>query len=116
MTTIVAEPNLVAACGLYCGACGKHLAGRCPGCRENERAGWCRIRSCCAEHGYATCADCAIFEDPRECAKYDNLVARVIGFVLRSNRAACVDRIREVGRDAFAAEMAAKGAQSLPRR
>jgi len=116
MPTIAADPSLVAACGLYCGACGKHLAGRCPGCRESEKAGWCKVRSCCAEHGYATCADCAVFDDARECARFDNVIARIIGFVLRSDRAACVDRIREVGREAFAAEMAERGAQSIRRK
>jgi hypothetical protein len=115
MLPIVADPALVAACGLYCGACRKHRSGRCPGCLANEKAGWCKVRSCCLEHGYASCADCVPFDDPRDCPRFDNPIARVIGFLLRSDRAACVDRIREVGRDVFAAEMAARGAQSLRR-
>ncbi len=115
MLPIIADPSLVAACGLYCGACKKHLAGRCPGCRLNAKAGWCKVRSCCQEHGYATCADCATFTDARDCPKFDNWIAWVIGFVLRSDRAACIDRIRAVGREAFASEMAARGAQSIRR-
>lgn len=115
MTQITADPALVAACGLYCGACKKYLAGRCPGCAGNQKASWCGIRTCCRERGIATCAGCADHPDPRTCRTYDNFIARVIGFVLRSDRAACVDRIRTIGAEAFAAEMAASGRQTLRR-
>ena len=58
--TAALEPKaeLVARCGLYCGACGSYLKGRCPGCRENVKATWCKVRACCGEHSYASCADC----------------------------------------------------------
>ena len=115
MLPILPDPALVAACGLFCGACRTHLAGKCPGCRDNEKAGWCKVRSCCREHGYASCADCVAFEDVRDCPKFDNVVARIIGFVLRSDRAACVDRIRELGRDGYAVEMAVRRAQTMRR-
>jgi len=32
MKEIIADEKLVAKCGLYCGACGAYLKGRCPGC------------------------------------------------------------------------------------
>ena len=115
MKPIVADAALVASCGLYCGACGRHRRGSCPGCRENVRASWCKIRSCCIEHGYATCADCTTHANPRECRHFSHPIARVLGFILRSDRAACIRRIREVGGEAFAAEMAETGRQSLPR-
>jgi hypothetical protein len=115
MLPIVADPALVAACGLYCGACRKHRAGKCPGCLQSERLGWCKVRGCCVEQGYATCADCVAFYDPRDCARFQNPIARTIGFLLRSDRAACIDRIHEIGRDAFACEMAAAGAQTIRR-
>lgn len=115
MATVVADPALVAACGLYCGACKKHLAGKCPGCAGNEKASWCKVRSCCRERGIANCGACAEFPDPRACRTHHNVIARLIGLVLRSDRAACVDRIRAIGTDAFAAEMAAKGAQTIRR-
>ena len=35
----------IAACGLYCGACKKFLNGKCPGCKENEKASWCKIHN-----------------------------------------------------------------------
>lgn len=113
MPEVVNDVKLVAHCGLYCGACGAYRRGRCKGCAENAKATWCKVRTCCMEHHYATCADCSSFVNPRECAKYHNLIARVVGFVLRSDRARCIARIREVGTEAFAAEMAEKDAHTL---
>jgi hypothetical protein len=110
------DPALIARCGLYCGACRKLLAGRCPGCRENARATWCKVRSCCAERGFSSCADCGAPPDPRDCRKFNNPVARLFGLVFNSNRAACVARIRELGPERYAAEMASRRLQSLPRR
>jgi hypothetical protein len=46
---------------------------------------------------------------------YHNFVSRIFGFVFRSNRPACIARIREVGRETFAKEMAEGRRQSLPR-
>lgn len=46
MKNIESDKELIAACGLYCGACRKYLAEKCPGCRLNEKAAWCKIRSC----------------------------------------------------------------------
>ena len=115
MREIIADKNLVAFCGLYCGACRKYLAEKCPGCRENEKASWCGVRACCLERGYAGCADCPDFPEVRECGKFNNFIARMVGFVLRSDRAACVRLIREKGSDAFAREMASRGAQTIRR-
>jgi hypothetical protein len=65
MREIIADKKLIAFCGLYCGACARYLAEKCPGCRENEKASWCGVRSCCLERGYAGCADCVEFPDIR---------------------------------------------------
>ena len=116
MREIVVDRNLVAYCGLYCGACGSYLKGRCPGCHENVKAKWCRIRTCCGEHAFASCADCKEFTDPNDCAKFNNLIAKVFGLVFNSNRQACVLKIRELGLDGYATLMAQKKRQSLPRR
>jgi hypothetical protein len=110
------DPTLVAYCGLYCGACGAYLKGRCTGCQENVKAKWCKVRACCAEHSYNSCADCKDFADPNDCRKFNNLIAKVIGVVLNSNRQACVLKIREMGLDGFAAFMAEQKRQTLPRR
>ncbi|HEY3444937.1 MAG TPA: DUF3795 domain-containing protein [Myxococcales bacterium] len=115
-TEVKADPKLIAACGLYCGACGKLLKGKCPGCAANEKARWCAVRSCCKERGYASCADCTEFRDPRQCGKFDGFISKVIGLVLDSDRAKCIDRIRAVGAEQFAKEMADGRRQSLPRK
>lgn len=116
MKEIAVNKDLVAFCGLYCGACGAYLKGRCPGCHENAKAGWCKIRTCCPEHAHATCADCKEFGDPNDCRKFNNWVSTILGIVLNSNRRACVLKIRELGLDGFAAFMAERGRQTLPRR
>ena len=115
MREIVADKKLVAYCGLYCGACRRYLAGGCPGCRENAKATWCAVRSCCTDHGFSSCADCAECTDPTTCKKFNNFVSRVFGFVFRSNRAKCIECIRKNGIEAFADDMAALRAQSMPR-
>lgn len=116
MRAITADEDLVARCGLYCGACRSYLKGRCPGCHENAKASWCKVRSCCLEHSYPTCAECLDFSDPNDCPKFNNLIAKVIGVVLNSDRKACVLAIRERGEEGFAAFMAERKRQTLPRR
>jgi hypothetical protein len=115
MKAIPADKDLVAFCGLYCGACKAYLKEKCPGCRESAKRSWCKVRACCIEHGFATCADCKDYIDPAGCRKFNNVVSRVFAFVFRSDRRACVLRLRAVGGEAFAAEMAAAGRHSIRR-
>lgn len=75
MLDIQAKPEPVASCGLYCGPCRAHLKGKCPGCRDNAKASWCKVRTCCHGKGIATCAACGEFADPRQCGKFNNIVA-----------------------------------------
>ena len=89
MKPIAADVNLVAYCGLYCGACGAYRRGRCPGCHENSKATWCKVRSCCMENGHSSCADCKTPADPRECRKFNNFIAKIFGLIFRSDRRAC---------------------------
>jgi hypothetical protein len=114
MPTLAADPELVAYCGLYCGECRRFTAGHCPGCRLNERAGWCKVRTCCLTNEYAGCAACSVHVDPMQCSRFNNIASRLFGFIFHSNRAACVQRIRKVGAGAFAREMTAQHRQSLP--
>ncbi|HKJ91629.1 MAG TPA: DUF3795 domain-containing protein, partial [Longimicrobiales bacterium] len=116
MKEITVDRELVAYCGLYCGACRSYLKGRCPGCHENVKAKWCGIRTCAGERGYATCAECTEFADPNDCRTFNNPIARVFGFVFNSDRRACVLQVRELGVEGHAAFMAGRGRQSLPRR
>lgn len=115
MREIRADKSLIAFCGLYCGACQRYMSGKCPGCRENTKASWCGVRTCCQEHHYASCADCNDFPDPRECGKYNNFMARIFGFIFRSDRAACIDAIRKNGYDVFARDMAGRHLRTMRR-
>lgn len=116
MKPIVADVNLVARCGLYCGACGAHRRGRCPGCHDNEKATWCKVRTCCRETGCSSCADCKSVADPADCGKFNNLIAKIFGFIFRSDRRACILQIREKGLQGHAEIMASEQKHSIRRR
>lgn len=115
MKPTVANAELVAYCGLYCGACGAHRRGRCPGCHENQRAGWCKVRTCCRENGYSSCAECKTTPDPGDCKKFSNIISKLFGLIFRSDRRACILQIREKGLQGHAEEMTARQAHSIRR-
>jgi hypothetical protein len=115
MPAIQVDPQLVARCGLYCGACSSYLKGKCKGCAENAKATWCAVRSCCAGRQIATCAECTDFSDARSCKKFNNFISRVFGLVMRSDRAACIDQIKGLGLEGHAAAMAELGSQTIKR-
>ena len=112
------SPRLIGACGLYCAACGAYLGGRCAGCSSGETKdkGWCKVRHCCHKQDYSTCADCALYDDPKKCEIFDGIISRAFGVVFNSDRRACILRIRKIGREDFATEMTVKKRQSIPRR
>lgn len=103
MKAIIPDATNIAACGLYCGACRKFLAGKCPGCRRNKKATWCKIRSCCRKNEFGTCAECPY--DVKECKVYSNWIGKVFAFLFNSDRSACIRYIKEHGGQAFAEEM-----------
>lgn len=112
---IVADKNLIAYCGLYCGACKSYLSGKCPGCHENTKASWCKIRQCNIENHLNSCADCKSI-DLLECKKYNNFFSKVIGFILKSDRPACISRIKDIGYEQFANEMAENKTQTIKKK
>ena len=97
--------DLVSACGLFCGACHKYKKGKCPGCRGNEAASWCKIRICIRDKGIADCSGCTDFSDVDQCKKFNTLFARFFSLVFRSDRKAGLERIARIGREAYAGEM-----------
>jgi hypothetical protein len=115
VANIEVNAELVACCGLYCGACRARLAGKCAGCRENAKATWCKVRSCCAQKHLGSCAECAEFPDPRACAKFNNVVSRLFGLLFNSDRAACIAQIRRLGLEGHAQSMAEMRAQTIRR-
>ena len=70
----------MAYCGLYCGAGRACRRDRCPGCHEKTNAGWCKVRACCLENGYATCADCRIGPTAR-LQKFTDFISKLFGLI-----------------------------------
>ena len=116
MKEIRNNPQQIAACGLYCGACKKFLNEQCAGCQPSEEdtpglsqplpKGFqrCKIRKCCQEKGFHTCAECN--KDVKQCTIHNNFVGKIFALLFNSDRAACIRYIRENGEGAFAEKMA----------
>lgn len=104
----------IAACGLYCGACRKYLNEKCPGCRLNNKATWCKIRQCCIEKGFHSCADCTM--NAKDCKIHNNVIGKIFAFLFNSDRAACIRYIQAYGCEAFAEEMTRRKAQTMRKR
>lgn len=49
-----------------------------------------------------------------ECRKFNSFVGKVFCVIFRSDRRGCIERIREVGPEAFAAEMRKAGCYNRP--
>jgi hypothetical protein len=96
------DTGLISYCGLYCSGCRSYLKGKCPGCDGNEKATWCKIRTCCKEKGIKSCADCNEFSNPAECKKFNNFVSKVFAFVFHSDRIASIAMIKKDGYDGYA--------------
>lgn len=114
MKTIVPDTQNIAACGLYCGACRKFLTEKCPECKHNEKATWCKIRSCCQENKFKSCAECS--HDVRECKWFSNWIGKTFAFLFNSDRYACIRYIKEHSEQAFAEEMTKRKCQTIKRR
>ena len=65
------------------------------------------------DKGYTTCAGCTTFADPGDCRKFNNFVFKAIGFVLRSDRRACILQIREKGVKGHSDDMALHQRQTI---
>jgi hypothetical protein len=116
MKKIVADRSLIAACGLYCAACRNYLKGKCPGCKDNVKAGWCAVRRCCLENHYASCADCKkLSRGSRECKKFNNFMSKLFGLIFGSDRQACIMMIKQKKYEGYAEYMADNQLQSLKR-
>lgn len=111
-TEIKNDPQLIAYCGLYCGACGKYQKGKCPGCKQISGQHWCKIRTCNIGQQFSSCADCPL-ETPNACKKFNNPISKVFAFIFGSNREKCILAIRENGAVWYAAHMAETRQQSL---
>lgn len=111
-TVFIQKPKLVAFCGLYCGTCKRYLKGKCLGCAKNEKATWCKIRTCNIELGISNCSECVI-TDRSSCKKLNNPVGKLFEFVFRSDRIASLQFIQEKGIKAYSQKMCSLGQMSF---
>lgn len=107
---------LVSYCGLYCGACKSYLKGRCPGCLKQGKYKKCRMRPCCLENNYRSCAECKDYIDVMDCKKYTNPLWNLFEFVFRTQRSRCIAYIKQHGYEKFARLMSKKNAVTLKRK
>lgn len=112
---IVADTKLIAYCGLYCGACYKYLNSKCSGCALNEKAKWCKVRSCNIENNYKSCSDCTLCK-PEECKKLNNFIAKLFALFFKSDRNACLHYIKKEGYEAYAKQMTEKRMMTFKRK
>ena len=100
---------LFAACGLNCGLCPRyHTVGtsRCPGCAGegfSEVHPACGVLSCCQRKGLEYCFLC----DEFPCKKYDG-ADLLDSFITHKNQFRDMDRAKQIGMEAYAAELNAK--------
>ena len=113
MPEILASLDHIAYCGLYCGSCRSLRKGKCPGCHDNVKASWCKIRACCMERCFASCADCTDFENVRDCKKLNNIISKIFALAFKTNRPGSIESIRESGYDSFARAMAENGTMAV---
>lgn len=62
-----------------------------------------------------SCAECIDFPDPRACSKFNNIMSKLFGLVFRSDRAACIAQVRQLGIEGHAKAMAEMKTQTIKR-
>ena len=103
----IKEQHYIGCCGLYCGLCPRFTSSapsRCTGCQLGPQHDYCSVYRCCAKgHGLGTCAEC----DEYPCERLLRALGAEEGldsFVSHKPALPNLDRIREVGLDAFLKE------------
>ena len=105
------KDNLVAYCGLYCGACPIYSKGKCTGCKApNSTIHYkpCKVKPCCVKNDYSTCAECNKHQSMDECKDYNPLFIRFSQFITQTSRKKGIEMIKSDGEKAFADFMADK--------
>jgi len=93
---------MIGYCGLVCSNCWAYRKSKCDGCySEKPMYKNCPVKQCCIEKQYTTCAECTQYVDLRKCKKLNNYVAKIIGFIFRTNKIKNLERIREIGLENF---------------
>ncbi len=105
--------NLVSYCGFYCGACPKYIEEKCEGCKGKSplcAVGYrkCKVRPCCIENQYFTCADCKKYISAKSCKKYNPLSIKFGEYISCTSRQKSIEMIKEKGITAFIEYMVCK--------
>ena len=113
ITDLQLDANMISYCGFYCGACPKFTKGQCEGCRgDNPKCavGYkeCKVRPCCIENEYNTCADCDKYTSLKDCEIYNPFMIKFGQFITRTNRRKGIEMIKEKGEIEFVKFMADK--------
>jgi hypothetical protein len=107
---IIGNEQLISYCGLYCKACPAFTSGKCDGCRVNSEKSAvyyrkCKVKPCCIENGFFTCADCTKYTSTKDCKKYNPLLLKIAAWVESSDRSKAIEMIKAKGRAEFLAYM-----------
>lgn len=93
-------------CGLNCAVCSMHLGGYCPGCGGGTGNQNCTLAKCSLEHGGVQfCWECPEYP----CTRYEGFDDGD-SFVPHRNRQQDIAREREVGLEAYLAQLEGKRA------
>lgn len=97
------EPRF-SLCGLNCALCSMHLGGYCPGCGGGAGNQSCGIARCSLEHGGVSfCWQCPEYP----CSRYEGFDDGD-SFVPHQNRQQDIARARELGLEAYLAQLEEK--------
>lgn len=91
-------------CGLNCALCSMHLGGYCPGCGGGAGNQSCALAKCSLEHGGVQfCWECPEYP----CSRYDGFDDGD-SFVPHRNRKQDIAQAREIGLEAYLAQLEEK--------
>lgn len=105
--------KMVSYCGFYCGECPTFKKGKCEGCKGDSvkcAVGYkvCKVRPCCIENNYSSCADCTKYTSVQSCKLYNPFLINFFQFILKSSRRKGIEMIKEKGELEFAKFMVDK--------
>ena len=104
MKGFVRKDTCFSLCGLNCALCSMQIGGYCPGCGGGEGNQSCAIARCSLEHGGVPfCWECPDYPCPR----YEGF-DEVDSFVPHRNRQQDIALVRELGLEAYLAQLEEK--------
>ena len=98
--------QFIGYCGIYCKKCPAFMSEKCDGCRVDSAKSAvyykkCKVKPCCVENGFLSCADCTIYASTKECKKYNPLLLKFFSWIESSDRSKGIEMIKTKGRAKF---------------